>query len=152
MATRKWKPGAGQQSMFPLFTPHIPTAPGAPIAPRPKGVTRVKSPSATPPAAIARGAQGMHQLVAYSANQRKPFPEIDPTRTTNPTRPRTIQAGYDKKPSEATGVLRVRFRDGTPWEYYGVEPQVWQRFRRSASPGKFINRVLNSYPYGPGNF
>jgi hypothetical protein len=82
----------------------------------------------------------------------KPFPDIDPTRTSNPARPRTLQAGYDKKQGERTGTLRVRFRDGTPWEYYEVPSEIWQRFKRSASPGRFINRVLNNYPYGPGNF
>jgi hypothetical protein len=57
-------------------------------------------------------------------------------------------AGYNA--NERT--LRVVFRDGTPWEYFGVEPVVAQRFKRSASPGKFINRILNQYPYAHGDF
>lgn len=73
---------------------------------------------------------------------------VDPTTSSNPARPRTLEAGYNA--GERT--LRVVFRDGTPWEYYGVEPVIWQRFKRSASPGRFINRVLNNYPYGRGDF
>ncbi|WP_157407309.1 KTSC domain-containing protein [Actinomadura atramentaria] len=71
-----------------------------------------------------------------------------PTRSINPPRPRTVAAGYD----EETETLRVRFRDGTPWEYYGVSEQVWNEFRSTNSPGRFINRVLNNYDYGRGDF
>ena len=71
-----------------------------------------------------------------------------PTPSINPPRPRTLAAGYDKD----TRTLRVRFRDGTPWEYYDVPPDVYRRFRRVKSPGRFINRVLNQYPYARGNF
>lgn len=80
------------------------------------------------------------------------FPQIDPTATTNPARPRTLQAGYYKDRDETTGILRVRFRDGTPWEYYDIPPNVWRNFRRVKSPGRFVNRVLNNYPYGRGDF
>jgi len=102
--------------------------------------------------AVARGTRKNTTEVIFSDPNRKPFPDIDPTRTSNPSRPRTLQAGYDRRKGEATGVLRVRFRDGTPWEYQEVPPEIWQRFRRSASPGRFINRVLNQYPYNRGNF
>jgi hypothetical protein len=61
---------------------------------------------------------------------------------------RVLQAGY----SPRTHTLYVRFVDGTPWAYYNVEPNIWRNFRRSASPGRYINRVLNSYAYGPSNF
>lgn len=80
------------------------------------------------------------------------FPQIDPTATTNPARPRTLQAGYYRDRGDPTGVLRVRFRDGTPWEYFDVPPNVWRNFRRVKSPGRFINRVLNQYPYSRGDF
>lgn len=71
-----------------------------------------------------------------------------PTPSINPPRPRTLAAGYD----ENTYTLRVRFRDGTPWEYYGVPPRIWTTFQREKSPGRYINRVLNSYPYARGDF
>ena len=61
---------------------------------------------------------------------------------------RVSEAGY----SSASHTLYVRFVDGTPWAYYNVEPNVWRNFRRSASPGKFINRTLNNYSYGRSNF
>lgn len=68
--------------------------------------------------------------------------------SSNPARPRTLEAGYNAEQR----TLRVVFRDGTPYSYYGVEPVTWQRFKRSASPGRFINRVLNSYPYERGDW
>lgn len=57
---------------------------------------------------------------------------------------RVAEAGY----STASRTLYVRFKDGTPWQYNNVEPNVWRNFRRSQSQGKFINRVLNNYSYG----
>lgn len=79
-------------------------------------------------------------------------PQIDPTPSSNPPRPRTVRAGYIKERGESTGTLWVVFRDGTPWEYYDVPPRVWRNFRRVKSPGRFINRTLNNYPYGRGEF
>jgi hypothetical protein len=72
----------------------------------------------------------------------------DPTSSSNPPRPRTLAAGYNKDSRQ----LLVRFRDGTPWVYYDVPPEVWRNFQRVQSPGKFINRVLNNYPYERGSF
>lgn len=68
---------------------------------------------------------------------------VNPTNTSDPGRPRTLAAGYDG----GTHTLAVVFREGALYEYYDVTPAQWQRFKRSASPGKFINRVLpaNSY-------
>lgn len=84
------------------------------------------------------------------------FPQVSPTKTINPPRPRTMEAGWERiaDPNHPAypGILRVRFRDGTPWEYYRVPSSVWQRFKRVASPGRFVNRVLNNYEYGRGDF
>jgi hypothetical protein len=84
------------------------------------------------------------------------FPQVAPTKTIAPQRPRTLEAGWERVPNPDhpayPGILRVRFRDGTPWEYYQVPSGVWQRFKRVQSPGRFINRVLNNYPYGRGDF
>ena len=86
------------------------------------------------------------------------IPQIDPTATSNPPRPRTLRAGYiranlpgSRKKAE-TGTLWVVFRDGTPWEYENVPNNVWRNFRRVKSPGRFINRVLNNYDYHRGEF
>lgn len=66
-----------------------------------------------------------------------------PTPSINPPRPRTLAAGYDPK----TETLRIRFRDGTGYEYYDVPPRVWRNFRRVKSPGRAVNRTLNNYAY-----
>ena len=78
------------------------------------------------------------------------FPQVEPTNTTDPMRPRTEAAGYDPD----SNILRVRFRSGAAkgggtatYEYYGVAPSVWAAFKVTSSPGKFINRILNSYEY-----
>lgn len=84
------------------------------------------------------------------------FPQVSPTKTINPNRPRTLEAGWeritDRSHQSYPGILRVRFRDGTPWAYHNIPSSVWQRFKRVQSPGRFINRVLNQYPYERGNF
>ena len=67
----------------------------------------------------------------------------NPTRTSNPGRPRTLAAGYDG----GTDVLTIVVREGAVYEYYGVTGMQWQRFKRSASPGKFLNRVLSDKDY-----
>ncbi|MFC9505423.1 KTSC domain-containing protein [Streptomyces sp. NPDC057002] len=76
-----------------------------------------------------------------------------PTNTSNPPRPRTIAAGYDYK--SKTMFVRFRgeriasglYRDGVGYEYYNVSRREWDRFRRSPSPGREINRVFNHKPY-----
>lgn len=78
------------------------------------------------------------------------FP-YDPTDTSNPARPRTQKAGYNR----ATRELRIMFREGAAnyagqtavYVYRDVPPRVWTNFQRVRSPGKFINRVLNGYDY-----
>lgn len=77
-----------------------------------------------------------------------PYKPTPTSSTSNPRRPRTLAAGYDSN----TQTLRVRFRDSTPWEYHGVPRTVWKSFTRVKSPGRFINRRLNNYPYGRGDF
>lgn len=66
-----------------------------------------------------------------------------PTPSINPPRPRTLAAGYDRE----TETLRVKFRNGKIYGYYNVPPNIWRNFRRQKSPGRYINRVLNFYPY-----
>jgi hypothetical protein len=44
--------------------------------------------------------------------------------------------------------LRVRFiKYGTPWVYNNVPLETFQAFDASDSKGRFINRVLNNFPY-----
>jgi len=62
----------------------------------------------------------------------------------DPRGPRVREAGYD----DVNQIIRVTFRDGTPWAYYNTPPEVWHGFRTADSPGRYINAVLNDYPYG----
>lgn len=68
---------------------------------------------------------------------------VNPTRTSNPGRPRTLAMGYDY----GTDVLRVVFREGAVYDYFDVSTAEWWQMRRSASPGKFINRRLAGHEY-----
>jgi hypothetical protein len=72
-------------------------------------------------------------------------PQSTQTSTTNPERPRTRTAGYDRK----NFILTVQFRDGTVWNYYDVNPRLWDDFRDSASKHEFIeNGPLSGWPDG----
>lgn len=62
-----------------------------------------------------------------------PF-QLQATSTTNPTRPRTLAAGYDS----VKKVLTVVFRDGTHYNYYDVPINIWDGFRNAESKGKFM--------------
>lgn len=62
-----------------------------------------------------------------------------PTATTNPDRPRTVAAGYDKQRK----VLTTVFRDGTFYNYYGVSALEWGNFKRARSKGRFIRLYLD---------
>ena len=66
----------------------------------------------------------------------------------NPPGPRTQMVGYNLQARK----IRTVFRDGTPWAYNDVSPQEWERLRRVASTGRYINRVLNHKPYGREQF
>ena len=73
---------------------------------------------------------------------------IGQTPSTNPPRPRTQAAGYD--PNDQ--VLTIVFRDSTWWSYYDVPPDVWEAFKTTDSPGKFLreyeigNYTLDTWP------
>jgi KTSC domain-containing protein len=46
--------------------------------------------------------------------------------------------------------MAVTWRDGgQPYYYNDIDASEWRRFTTSKSPGKFVNRVLGSKPYGP---
>jgi hypothetical protein len=59
---------------------------------------------------------------------------LEETTSSNPARPRTLQAGYDPKKQ----TLIVVFRDGTWWSYHGVPNDLWQMFKTANSKGKFL--------------
>ena len=56
------------------------------------------------------------------------------TTSSNPSRPRTVKAGYDYK----SRTLTVVFRDGTWWDYRGVPRELWEAFNAAPSKGKFM--------------
>lgn len=81
-------------------------------------------------------------------NPEVPYPQIEPSNTTNEERPRTIAMGYDP----TNEIIRVTFRpnrEGTApiYEYYGVPEHVWESFSVNPSPGRFIDDFLNGYAY-----
>ena len=84
-------------------------------------------------------------------HEQEPAPiTIKPTSSINPSKPRTVAAGYRAGTSEdgRAGTLTVIFRDGTYYNYYEVEPFIWQRFKAVKSKGRFIAKYLDSYPRG----
>lgn len=56
------------------------------------------------------------------------------TTSSNPSRPRTLSAGYDSE----NEVLTVLFRDGTWWEYRGVPLDMWDEFKSAPSKGSYL--------------
>lgn len=72
---------------------------------------------------------------------------VVPTSTTNPERPRTVAAGYDK----SRETLTVVFRDGTFYNYYEVSPSQWQAFKARVSKGQYIYKELDFHPRGAAN-
>lgn len=108
--------------------------------------------------AAARGtlAQARETLaIRQFGSQRAVGDEIpltwSPTNTTWPDNGwdhrRTDEAGYDK----LRGRLRVKFHTNGALYDYGtykpVPPAIARAFRRAASPGIFINQVLEGYGY-----
>lgn len=61
-------------------------------------------------------------------------PAMLPTTSSNPSRPRTLKAGYDY----AQQTLVVVFRDGTWWEYRNVPVAMWDGFKSAESKGKYL--------------
>jgi hypothetical protein len=61
---------------------------------------------------------------------------------------RVAEAAYDRESQN----LFVRFqRPGQTvvYTYEGVQSNEWNNLKRSQSPGKFVNRVLNAKDYHP---
>lgn len=56
---------------------------------------------------------------------------------------RVMAARYDPGNQQ----IQVYFRDGTPWVYEDVPVNVYDLFITAASAGRFVNQVLNNYPY-----
>ena len=76
-------------------------------------------------------------------DQALPVALNTPQHSTNVNRPRALRGGYDSK----ARTVRIQFRDGAVYEYYEVPAAIWRQLLRSRSTGKFVNRVLDTYPY-----
>ena len=61
-------------------------------------------------------------------------PTLLSTTSSNPSRPRTLKAGYDYE----NQTLVVVFRDGTWWEYRNVPVEMWDGFKAAESKGKYL--------------
>ncbi len=56
---------------------------------------------------------------------------------------RVMRARYD----DGLQQIHVNFRDGTPWVYEDVPDDIYEMFITAPSAGRFINEVLDRYPY-----
>lgn len=76
-------------------------------------------------------------------------PRMENTSSSNPSRPRTIKAGYDYK----SKTMVVVFRDGTWWEYRNVPRDMWDEFKMADSKGRYLRASgLDSWGnMGPAN-
>jgi len=70
-----------------------------------------------------------------------------PTATTNPNRPRTVAAAYDASKYTMT----IIFRDGTFYNYYGVDNDEWLGFKSTSNKGRYIKTYLDSKTRGPAD-
>ena len=73
----------------------------------------------------------------------------EPTRSSNPSDPRTARMEYYR----AARVVKVYWGDlGRSYLYFQIDPALWNRWMKSSSPGRFINRVLIGKSYMPSPF
>lgn len=76
---------------------------------------------------------------------------VIPTSTTDPSRPRTIAAGYDRNSQTLSVLFRANSggqNTGQPYNYYGVSAKEWQNFRGAISKGVFIRLYLDQKDRG----
>lgn len=75
--------------------------------------------------------------------------QIMATSTTNPERPRTLRAGYDRK----TKTMIVVFRKNVWWAYRDVPEDMWEGFKQAESKGKYLRESgLDTWAdMGPAN-
>jgi hypothetical protein len=82
-------------------------------------------------------------------NEEPEWEYYDPTKSINPPRPRTEKSRYNAK----TQRQEIMFRGGeASYVYEKVTPAEWLAFKKTDSPGRFINNVLNAKPYARGGY
>ncbi|MDB9313208.1 KTSC domain-containing protein [Spirulina sp. CS-785/01] len=86
-------------------------------------------------------------LKAVSALVNEEIPAIpEPSSLT----PSTVEALYPANSSCTNALaydpqeklLEIEFTNGSVYQYEGVEPETWNRFRQAKSPGRFYNRAI----------
>jgi hypothetical protein len=108
-------------------------------------------PDVEPPSPEDEQAQGTSPKGLQGPFGPSPEPDWDfywPCTSTNPKRPRIIQARYSARLS----TLEVVFRDGTPWQFDCVPPGVWWTFKKVVSPGRYLDTVLKGFSNGQGGW
>ena len=95
-----------------------------------------------------RGNFNPDQGTLFQADEFNSSARPKPGRWIQMSSSRVQQARYDSGLQQ----IQVVFRDGTPWVYDSVPTNIWRNFRRTSSPGRYINRVLNGYAYWEGSF
>lgn len=89
------------------------------------------------------GSSPSTSLVSSVGTQPAPI-TYSPTSTTDPNRPRTVAAGWDRDRK----VMTVVFRDGTFYNYYGVSGLEWGNFKRAHSKGESIRKYFDGKARG----
>ena len=91
----------------------------------------------------------LHNLSALSVQEEE---EVKDLQWVQFDSSRVREAAYDPNNDRLFVVFVKPQPVGTPWVYNGVPPNVWRNFQRSASPGRYVNRVLNGYDYHRGHW
>jgi len=71
----------------------------------------------------------------FDTDESASIPSLFTTSSSKPERPRTLKAGYDRKNQR----LIVVFRDGTWYQYKGVDEEMWQDFQSSQSKSVLLD-------------
>lgn len=76
----------------------------------------------------------------------EPDEVYSPANSSNPSDPRISALAWYR----LAQVVTCYWGDGrAPYNYYAITPDLWRRWKKSASPGRFINRVLTGQcPFG----
>lgn len=132
MATRK-KGMPGQSSLSGIDWGSFETPPDKAPNRKPTGIL--------PTAKHQRGSRRARKLPTAAVFTQEE--QSDPLPWHQMSSSRVMTARYD--PGNAQ--VQVYFVDGTPWVYEDVPRQVYDAFITASSAGRFINQVLDNYPY-----
>ena len=138
MSRKKITPGKGQLSFTgidwdSLDTPADPNRKASGVLPR------AHAPGI--PRSAKKGVRGTRKLPTAAVFTQEETSEPLPWHEMGSSR--VMSARYDPGNSQ----IQVYFVDGTPWVYEDVPRSIYDAFITSSSAGRFVNQVLNQYPY-----